>query len=133
MIHHITYEVEKSKLADEKLFWSCLGWTETGLRRRSRKQPPIQWLVNGDEDFAIELIPVGQLHRPFPPDLGHICLSMGQRRWQIARDQARLFHFLCEEHPEWGSHAFFHSPQGYIVEAAEALKSIKSGPPLEEN
>jgi hypothetical protein len=132
MIHHLTYEVDKTLIAQEERFWGLLGFTHTGLRRRSRKQPPIHWLVCGDEGHAVELLPVG--YRP-PQSLGHVAYELDQRRWEImALGLGGSMDIKYEEaSPHFGQkRAFLHSPSGIVVEILLGRASVKAGPPLEE-
>jgi hypothetical protein len=134
MIHHVTFEVSKGCITKELEFWSLLGFNPTGLRRRTRKQPPIHWLICGDETFAVELIPVDV--GPLPDDsqgVGHLCLELGARRWEIASLGMRRFTHRFDPHPDWKHHAFTTSPSGHVVEICAFANSIKSGPPLEGN
>lgn len=133
-LHHVTYEINKSLLVRELEFWSLLGFAPTGLRRRSRKQPPIHWLIGGDHDHAVELLPVSE---PHILGLGHIALVVPERRWYIAGVMAERYghqYEVCSagQHFDFGLHAFFHSPSGHVVELFTYKKGLKSGPPLEE-
>lgn len=125
-LHHITFEVEKTLIADEERFWGLLGFQPTGLRRRSRKQPPIHWLVSS-EGTAIELIPT--IPRV---DLAHICFVDGNFDLTIRK----LFEFSIrfdEASAYFGfKRAFVHSPGGHTIELLSGSPSIKAGPPLEE-
>lgn len=133
MIHHVTYEIDKKLIAEELQFWSMLGFNPTGLRRRSRKQPPIHWLVSGDETHAVELIPVRLGDDPRPPQgLGHVAFSVSAREWEIVLIKARQgANFEIKTYPK-GIHGFFESPTGHMVEVFPYYYAIKAGPPLEE-
>lgn len=132
MIHHLAFEVDKKKIAEELSFWACFGYHPTGLRRRSRKQPPIHWLVCGDEGHAVELLPADE---PRLWGLGHVCLSLDQRRWEIAiRELARYFPDTVEPGiPRFNVQCnFAFSPTGHVVEFMQSMTcSIKAGPALQ--
>lgn len=132
MIHHVTYEIDKAKVAQELAFWSCLGFNPTGLRRRSRKQPPIHWILCGDEGHAIELLPV---EKPATWGLGHVCYALDQREWEIAWKQVKNFEIEHEVASNHFGHRrlFLHSPSGHPVEVIQGRVSLKAGPPLEES
>lgn len=132
MIHHITYEVDKRLLSQELDLWSILGFNPTGLRRRTRKQPPIHWLVCGDENTAVELLPVDK--RPHQ-GLGHVSFTLDLRRWQIVTiGLERLTWMWAEDASDYfgNKRMFLHSPSGYKVELILGNPPIKAGPPLEE-
>lgn len=117
----------------ELSFWACFGYHPTGLRRRTRKQPVIHWLVCGDETHAVELLPVDM---PSPKGLAHVCLSLGQRRWEIATAELGRFDFKFEfAAKHFGCFRLFaEAPSGYNVEALlTEHNQIKAGPPLEES
>lgn len=131
MIHHVTIEVSKRWITQELEFWSLLGFNPTGLRRLSRKQPPIHWLVCGDESHAVELLPVDE---PSNQGLGHLCYELDERRWHImcfglggschVRAEKAKPHF-CQQR------VFLHSLSGTTVEVLLGRPSIKAGPPIE--
>lgn len=129
MIHHLTFDVQSQLMTREIEFWSCLGWTPTGLRRRTRKQPPIHWLLSHGESAAVELIAID---RPAIQAVGHVCVELGQRRWEIATQHLAQFQHEYQAHDSWKDHGFAMSPTGHVIEIAANLKSIKAGPPLEE-
>lgn len=133
MIHHLAFEIDKNKIPEELSFWACLGYHPTGLRRRTRKQPPIHWLVCGDENHAIELLPV---ENPSPQGLAHVCLSLDRRRWEIATAELQTMHPLPIEYGEshHGAPRFFvKSPSGYYIEGIQTTcNQLKAGPPLQE-
>lgn len=133
MIHHVTLEVDKKQITWELQFWAFLGFNPTGLRRRSRKQPPIHWLVCGDESHAIELLPVDD---PQTWGRGHLCYEIDQRRAQIlAVHAAGLPMVKIERASDFfgNERRFLHSPSGHVVEVIYCnAVSIKAGPPLEE-
>jgi hypothetical protein len=131
MIHHITYEVNKIYLTQELDFWNLLGFTPTGLRRRTRKQPPIHWLVAGDESHAIELLPVEE---PVVQGKGHVCYCLDQRRWEILAFGLGRLRWEVEQTTAFFGHkrVFLHSPSGHVVELMLGDATTKAGPPLEE-
>lgn len=131
MIHHLTFEIDKKLLTEELEFWSLLGFAPTGLRRRSRKQPPIHWLVGGDHGHAVELLPVDV---PRVSHLGHVAFAVPQRRWQIATQRAAQLGIYRErcDHFDFGQHCYLKSPSGHMVELFTNNKALKAGPPLEE-
>jgi hypothetical protein len=129
LIHHLTFDVQKHLLVKEIEFWSCLGWNPTGLRRRTRKQPPINWLVCGGEKTAIELIAVDAA---MIQGVGHTCIELGQRRYEITTQMLARFQHEFQPHHSWKEHGFALSPTGHTIEIAANLQGPKAGPPLEE-
>lgn len=131
MIHHVSYEVFNNLTAQELSFWSCFGFHPTGLRRRSRKQAPIHWLVCGDEAHAVELLPVDE---PSPQGLTHVAYVLPQRRWEIATKEFERFGVDIEPaQPHLGHERFtVQAPSGYHVEILKGSPSLKAGPPLTE-
>lgn len=127
MIQHVAYEIDRDKVAEELLFWSMLGFNPTGLRRLSRKQPPIHWLVCGDESHAVELLPVD---RAAIQGLSHVAYAVSQRQWEITLIKARQGANFQIKTYEKGLHGFFEAPSGYCVELITYYWPVKAGPPL---
>lgn len=136
MIHHVTYEVDKRLIAQELDFWAIVGFAPAafGPRRRSRRQPVIHWLIGGDHGHAIELLPV---ETPRVWHLGHVALSVPQRRWEITTDGLERCGFLVEDASDkyggkFGQHAYAKSPTGHVIELFTNRMALKWGPPLED-
>jgi hypothetical protein len=133
MMHHLTYEIDERLITQELEFWSAIGFTPYGSRRRKRGNPPFYfyWCIGGDHGHAIELLPVSEPHLW---GLGHVAYCVPLRRWEIALKAAARWAIRCELNPQYydfGLHAFLHSPSGHVVEMFTNQRALKAGPSLE--
>lgn len=126
MIHHVSLEVDKQLIAEERLFWSLLGFHEMMLPSRDRRG--IHWLVNRETQTVVHLMPS---EWPTIPEFGHTAV--------IPPDFSRAIAGLCRfgSSPEQArdyfgrARVYIKSPSGHQVEALAGAPPVKVGMPLE--
>jgi len=125
-LHHVTVEVDRGKIAEEKLLWGLLGYGETNALARNR--PKIHWLINLEEGMAVHLHPTDRT----PAEYGLFHLAFVVTDFDRTVRQLESFDFPVEEAMDWhGPRRYVRAPSGYYVELLSASPSIVAGMPTE--
>jgi hypothetical protein len=126
-LHHFTIEIDRRLLAEEKLFWGLLGYSETNALARNR--PKCHWLVSRNAKQAVHLHPA---ESPCVPEYGHHAIVA--EAFSDARRQLLAFGFDVQDVSQaWGHSRFYvASPSGHWVEVMSGYPGVIRGMPMED-